>query len=83
MAMGGDVVEHTITPHCCIKGCLYKDNKLRMCICLVILLPTGVNDKAMLKSKVMPDGHSYCLDICIPDAVTDPSKFLSQRRFWW
>jgi hypothetical protein len=24
----------------------------------------------------MPDGHSYCLDICIPDAVTDPAKFL-------
>jgi hypothetical protein len=70
MDRGGDVVEHTITPHC-IKA-VYN----RMCICLVILLASGVNDKAMLKAKVMPDGRSYCLDICIPDALTDPSKFL-------
>jgi hypothetical protein len=73
MAMN-DVVEHTIMPHC-IKA-VYKDSKLCMCICLVILLPSGVNDKAMLKSKVMPDGCLYCLDICIPDAVTNPMKFL-------
>jgi hypothetical protein len=69
-----DIVEHTITPHC-IKA-TYKDSKLRMRICLVILLPSGVSDKSMLKSKVMPDGRSYCLDTCIPDAVTDPAKFL-------
>jgi hypothetical protein len=73
MAMS-DIVEHPIMPHC-IKAS-YKDSKLRMRICLVILLPSGVNDKSMLKSKVMPDGRSYCLDICIPDAVTDPAKFL-------
>lgn len=72
--MGGDVVEHTITPHC-IKA-VYKDDKLRMRISLVILLPSGVDDKGMLKSKVMPDGRSYCLDIRIPDATTDPEKFL-------
>jgi hypothetical protein len=47
-----------------------------MHICLVILLPAGVEDKAMLKSKVMPDGRLYCLDICIPNALTDPGKFL-------
>ena len=47
-----------------------------MRICLVILLPSSVTDKAMLKSKVMPDGCSYCLAICIPDAVTDPVTFL-------
>jgi hypothetical protein len=73
MAMS-DIVEHTITLHC-IKA-VYKDSKLCMCICLVILLPSGVDDKFMLKSKVMPDGCSYCLDICIPDALTDPAKFL-------
>ena len=77
MAMS-DVVEHTITPHC-IKA-VYKDSKLRMRICLVILLPSGVTDKSMLKSKVMPDGCSYCLDICILDVVTDPAKFLV--LFW-
>ena len=74
MGMGGDAVEHNIQPHY-VKA-LYKDNKLRMRIGLVILLPSGVTDKAMLKSKVMPDGRTYCLDICIPDALTDPAKFL-------
>ena len=78
MGIGGDVVQHTITPHSIM--CAFKDDKLRMRVGAMILLPSGVVDVSMLKSKVMPDGRSYCLDMLIPDAVTHPEKFLRLFR---
>jgi hypothetical protein len=69
-----DGVELTITPHF-IKS-VWKDNKLRNRCGLLVLLPSGVNHPAMLKSKVMPDGKTYHLDILVPAAVTNPEKFL-------
>jgi hypothetical protein len=50
--------------------------KLRLRIGLVVLLASGVNDLGMLKSKVMPDGRTYCLDMLVPDAAVNLNKFL-------
>jgi hypothetical protein len=66
--------ELTFSPH--FVKCPFKDVKLRMRIGLVVLLPSGVDSQSMLKSKVLPDGRTYCLDMLVPDAVTNPEKFL-------
>jgi hypothetical protein len=68
----------SFTPHH-IK-CTFKDDKLRTRIGLVVLLASGVNDLSMLKSKVLPDGITYCLDMVVPDAAANPDKFLLFTR---
>jgi hypothetical protein len=74
--MGPPVGDHELpfSPH--YVKCTFKDVMLRMCIGLVVQLASGVNNQGMLKSKMMPDGRTYCLDMLIPDAVTNPEKFL-------
>jgi hypothetical protein len=73
-SMGAGDVTLTISPHF-IKS-VWKDNKLRNRCGLLVLLPSGVHHPGMLKSKVMPDGQTYHLDILIPDAVINPEIFL-------
>jgi hypothetical protein len=68
----GDV--ELINPHF-IKS-VWTDTKLRMCCGLLLLLPSAVTSLGMLKSKVLLDGQTYRLDILIPDAITNPEKFL-------
>jgi hypothetical protein len=63
-----------INPHF-IKS-VWMDIKLRKRCGLLLLLPSAVTNLGMLKSKVLPDGQTYRLDILIPDAVSNPDKFL-------
>lgn len=54
----------------------YEDSKLRQRFSLITCLPSGVSDLSSMSAKVQNDGHTLVLKCSIPEAVSNPEKFL-------
>ena len=55
---------------------VFKDHKLRDRLGIVVVMPSGVDDKDNVNAKIERDGMAIQIKVRVSDVVTDPKKFL-------